>query len=125
MQVVDKFIMLNMAVNDMAKLKEFYSDKLGLEITNDYRQDDENWWVTLTFPEGGVSMTLSVNQGNMKPGSNHIYFGTTDIDAAHKDLSDKGIKVGDVQTDLYGPGSGVKFVELKDPDGNDVLLVQE
>jgi catechol 2,3-dioxygenase-like lactoylglutathione lyase family enzyme len=29
-----------------------------------------------------------------------------------------------VKNDLYGPGSGVKWFNLQDPDGNQVLLVQ-
>jgi hypothetical protein len=27
--------------------------------------------------------------------------------------------------DLYGPGSGVKFFQLQDPDGNQVTIAQE
>lgn len=125
MHVATKFIMFSMAVNDMEKAKDFYADKLGLEVTTDYRQDDQNWWVTLTFPEGGASLTLSTFHAQQKPGTMNVYFATADIEAAHKALVDKGVAAGDVQNDLYGPGSGVKFIDLKDPEGNKVLLVQE
>ena len=43
---------------------------------------------------------------------------------AHKELASKGVKVNDVKDDLFGPGSGVKWFNLEDPDGNQVLLVQ-
>ena len=124
MQPVNKFMMLYMAVSDMPKSKEFYADKLGLKIMTDYRQDDNNWWVSLTFPEGGVTITLSTFHGNTKPGTMNLYFATTDIGAAHKELNNKGIKVKEVKDDLFGPGSGVKWFELADPDGNQVKLVQ-
>jgi predicted enzyme related to lactoylglutathione lyase len=60
----------------------------------------------------------------MQPGTMSLYFATSDIAAAHKELSNKGVKVNEVQNDFYGPGSGVKFFDLQDPDGNQVLLHQ-
>jgi catechol 2,3-dioxygenase-like lactoylglutathione lyase family enzyme len=126
MQIVNKLMMLGMNVSDMPKAKAFYTDKLGLKVTTDYRQDDDNWWVTLTFPEGGASITLSRATGfeNMKPGTMALYFETSDIAAAHKELSSKGVKVNEVNEDLFGPGSGVKWFNLEDPDGNQILLAQ-
>lgn len=60
----------------------------------------------------------------MKPGTMSLYFASSDIDAAHKELSAKGAKVNEVKGDLYGPGSGVKWFNLEDPDGNKVFLVE-
>jgi len=40
MKIIDKLTMFYMAVSDMDKAKEFYVDKLGFKVTNDYRQDD-------------------------------------------------------------------------------------
>jgi len=125
MQTVDKIIMITMAVTDMPKAKEFYAEKLGLEVTQDYRQDDDNWWVTLTLPEGGPTVTLSTNHAHMKPGTMNVYLSTSDVAAAHEELVGKGVDVSEVQDDLYGPGSGVKFITFSDPDGSKLLLVQE
>ena len=126
MQVINKLMMVGMNLGDMPKAKEFYAVKLGLKVTTDYRKDDDNWWVTLASPEGGASITLARATGyeNMKPGTMTLYFETSDIDAANKELSSKGVKVNEVQDDLFGPGSGVKWFNLEDPDGNQVLLVQ-
>jgi catechol 2,3-dioxygenase-like lactoylglutathione lyase family enzyme len=126
-QVVNKFMMLTMNVSDMPKAKAFYADKIGLKVTTDYRIDDNNWWVSLTAPEGGASITLArstVYPENTKPDTLALYFATSDVVAAHKKLSNEGIQVNDIQDDLFGPGSGVKFFNLKDPDGNLVHLVQ-
>ncbi len=54
-----------------------------------------------------------------------LYFATSDVAAAHKELDGKGVKVNKIMDDLHGPGSGVKWFNLEDPDGNQVLLVQE
>jgi catechol 2,3-dioxygenase-like lactoylglutathione lyase family enzyme len=124
MQIVDKLVMFSMAVSDMPKAKAFYADMLGLIVTKEYRQDDKNWWVWLILPEGGVTIILATYHEHIKPGTVGVYFATSDIAAAHKELSKKGAKVKDIQDDLYGPGSGVKFFNLEDPDGAQVLLVQ-
>ena len=124
MQPVNKFIMLYMAVSNMPKAKEFYVDKLGLKVKQDYRQDDKNWWVSLTLPDGGVSITLSTFHGNAKPGTMNLYFATADVAASHKELVNKGVKVNEVKNDLFGPGSGVKWFDLEDPDGNQIKLAQ-
>jgi catechol 2,3-dioxygenase-like lactoylglutathione lyase family enzyme len=108
----------------MPKEKGFYVEKLGLKVTTDYRIDDNNWWVSLTFPEGGVTITFTTTHENMKPGTMKLYFATSDVAAAHKELSGKGVKITDVKDDLFGPGSGVKWFNLEDPDGNQVFLVQ-
>ncbi len=124
MQLADKFMMLQVAVSDMPKAKAFYVDKLGLKVESDYRRDDDNWWVALTLPEGGVTITLTTYHGHMKPGVLTLYLATADIVAAHKELSDKGVKVSEVGDDLHGPGSGVKWFNFKDPDGNLIHLEQ-
>ena len=76
------------------------------------------------MPEGGVSLTLSLDKEGIQPGKMGVYLATADIKAAHQELTDKGVEVSEVQDDLYGPGSGVKFVSLKDPQGNSVILLE-
>jgi catechol 2,3-dioxygenase-like lactoylglutathione lyase family enzyme len=129
MQTVNKLSMVSILVRDMKKAKEFYAEKLGLKVAKDYRQNDDNWWVTLTFPGGGASITLArsstTDNEPPKPDSMSFYFSTSDIAAAHKEFKAKGVKPGEVMDDLYGPGSGVKFFQLKDPDGNQLTFAQE
>jgi predicted enzyme related to lactoylglutathione lyase len=124
MQVAKKLMRFKVAVNDMPNAKALYVDKLGLKIESDYRRDDHNWWVSLTLNDGGASIVLTTAHENMKPGTMSLYFESPDIAAAHQDLSAKGAKVNQVNDDLYGPGSGVKWFNLEDPDGNRVFLVQ-
>jgi len=124
MQAINKFMMLQIAVSDMPKAKEFYADKLDLKITKDYRMDDENWWVELALPEGGVHVTLTTHHDHMKPGTMTLYFATQDIAAAHEQLKDKGVDVSDVQDDLHGPGSGTKWFNFKDQDGSLIHVEQ-
>ena len=127
--VVNKLTMVSVVVSDMKRAKEFYAEKLGLEVATDYRQNDDNWWVTLTLPGGGASLTLARSSTTSneppKPGTLGFYLSTFDIAAAHKELNEKGVSPGEIQDNLYGPGSGVKFFQLQDPDGNQVTFAQE
>jgi catechol 2,3-dioxygenase-like lactoylglutathione lyase family enzyme len=126
---VNKLTMVSVVVSDMKRAKEFYAEKLGLEVATDYRQNDDNWWVTLILPGGGASITLARSSTTSneapKPGTLGFYLSTSDIAAAHKELNEKGVKPGEIQDNLYGPGSGVKFFQLQDPDGNQVTFAQE
>jgi catechol 2,3-dioxygenase-like lactoylglutathione lyase family enzyme len=124
MEVVDKLMMFKMAVNDMPKAKALYVDKLGLKVETDHRRDDHNWWVSLTPNEGGASIVLTTSHENMKPGTMSLYFASLNLAAAHMDLSAKGAQVNEIKDDLYGPGSGVRWFNLEDPDGNQIFLVQ-
>jgi len=108
----------------MPKAREFYSGTLGLKVVQDYRQDDNHWWVSLVPPEGAVTIALTTYHEHMKPGTMTLYFATSDLSAAHQDLSAKGVRVNEIKNDLYGPGSGVKWFSLEDPDGNRVHLLQ-
>jgi predicted enzyme related to lactoylglutathione lyase len=121
---IDHVMMLSIAVTDMPKAKAFYSDKLGMKVTSDSRRDDRNWWVALAPPEGGTSVILTTSYENMKPGTMKLYFTTSDVAGTHEELSAKGAQVNDVKNDLFGPGSGVKWFSLADPDGNQIMLVQ-
>jgi len=129
MQAVNNLTMVSVVVSDMMKAKEFYGEKLGLVVATDYRLNDDNWWVTLILPGGGASITLARSSTTSneppKPGTLGFYLSTSDIAAAHKELNEKGVKPSEVSDDLYGPGSGVKFFQLQDPDGNQVTFAQE
>ncbi|HZD55654.1 MAG TPA: VOC family protein, partial [Anaerolineales bacterium] len=121
MQIVNKLYMVSVVVSDMNKAKEFYAKKLGLNVRADYRQNDDNWWVTLDLPHGEASLTLARSSTTSNeppdPGTIGFYFSTSDITAAQKELNEKGVKTGEIRDDLYGPGSGVKFIQFQDPDG--------
>ena len=127
--IVNQLTMVSVVVSDMNKAKEFYAEKLGLEVATDYRRNDDNWWVTLTLPNSGMSITLARSSTTSneppKPGTVGFYLSTLDIAAAHQVLNEKGVKTGEVRDDLYGPGSGVKFFQVQDPDGNQVTFAQQ
>jgi catechol 2,3-dioxygenase-like lactoylglutathione lyase family enzyme len=107
MQVVNKLMSFTMAVSDVPKTKAFYVDKLGLKVETDYCRDEQNWWGSLTLNEGGASIVLTTAHKNMKPGTMSLYFASSPVTVAHKELSAKGAKINQLNDDPYSPGSGV------------------
>ncbi|HUB93678.1 MAG TPA: VOC family protein [Verrucomicrobiae bacterium] len=124
MPALDKLMMIAIGVKNMPEAKEFYAEKLGLKVATDYRQDDDHWWVSLTLPEGGVTITLTTYHENATPGTMTLWFATSDLQATHKQFSDQGVEVNDIKDDLHGPGSGVKWFNFKDPDGTLIHVEQ-
>lgn len=128
-KIANQLTMVTVIVSDMKVAKEFYAEKLGLEVTADYRRNDNNWWVTLTLPGGGATLTLARSSTTAneppKPSTVSFYFSTSDIAGAHRALNEKGVETGEIRDDLYGPGSGVKFIQFQDPDGNQVTFAQQ
>jgi catechol 2,3-dioxygenase-like lactoylglutathione lyase family enzyme len=119
----EKLLMVMVAVTDMAKAKAFYAEQLGWSVTKDYGQGAHHW-VSLELPGGGASLTLSTMHEHMKPGAMTFYLSTSNVEAAYNELKAKGVEANEVKDDLYGPGSGVKWFDLSDPDGNRWLMVQ-
>lgn len=124
MEIIDKLMMLAVFVSDMPRAKEFYAEKLGLKVASDYRQDDNHWWVALTLPEGAVTVTLTTFHEKANIGLMTLWFATKDLTEAHKELSGKGVEVSKIGDDLHGPGSGTKWFNFKDPDGNLIHIEQ-
>jgi catechol 2,3-dioxygenase-like lactoylglutathione lyase family enzyme len=118
-----KLFMLSMAVTEMAKAKAFYAEQLGFQVTNDVGQGDHHW-VSLTFPGGGASLTLTTMHENMQPGTMKLYMATSDIEAMYHEYKARDVQANEVKNDLFGPGSGVKWFDFRDPDGNQWLVVQ-
>jgi len=125
MKTFEKLIQLMMVVTDMEKSKTFYADVMGFAVTTDYGQGDKHW-VNLSFPDGGVTLTLTTYLGeHLQPGTMSLYVATPDIQQAYDELSAKGVKpTSEISDDLYGPGSAVKWFSVADPDGNNLTIAQ-
>jgi catechol 2,3-dioxygenase-like lactoylglutathione lyase family enzyme len=117
------------SVRDLQKAKEFYGERLGLEVTE--------------MPEG---LQLRLARGHaifLYPKPNHepasftvLNFSVNDIDAAVAELKSLGIKLehydqGDIKTDekgifrSTGPRSGPTIAWFKDPDGNILSVLED
>jgi catechol 2,3-dioxygenase-like lactoylglutathione lyase family enzyme len=119
-------------VSDVDRAKEFYT-RLGWRLDADDAMGNDFRIVQLTPPGSGCSITFGKGITADAPGSLRGALIVSDIEAAHKDLVDRGINASEVFhgspfSRISGPDpdrqSYGSYVSFEDPDGN-VWIVQE
>lgn len=105
--------LINVPVSDVDRAKDFYV-RAGFVADHDHAVSDEIRFVQLTPPGSKASISVGRGLSEMAPGSlEGLQVVVEDIEAAHADLSGRGIEVSDVQDFPWG-----RFVFFADPDGN-------
>jgi len=101
-------------VSDVDRAKAFYVDKCGFNADHDHTVSDEVRFVQITPPGSACSIAFGKGLTQSEPGSiKGLQVVVDDADAAHADLSGRGVEVSDVDDQAWG-----RFVYFSDPDGN-------
>ena len=139
-----KFEIVVIPVSDVDRAKEFYG-KLGWRLDGDFTNGDDWRGIQFTPPGSGCSVIFGKNVTPAAPGSvQGMYLVVSDIEAARKELLDRGVEVSEVfhggdnvyagpdEPYLFGRirASGPdpehrsyrSFASFHDPDGNGWLL---
>jgi predicted enzyme related to lactoylglutathione lyase len=105
--------LVNVPVSDVDRAKAFY-EQAGFIAEHDHQLSDELRFVQLTPPGSKASISIGTGLTEMGPGSvEGLQLVVEDVEAAHAELSGRGIEVSDVQDFPWG-----SFVFFSDPDGN-------
>jgi predicted enzyme related to lactoylglutathione lyase len=100
-------------VSDVDRAKDFYVEQAGFDLDHDHQVSDELRFVQLTPPGSGCSIAIGP-PSEMAPGSlQGLQLVVSDIEAAHAELSGRGVEVGEIQDLPWG-----SLVFFSDPDGN-------
>src|SRR5271157_4218220 len=105
-------------VSNMDRAVQFYTEVLGLKLTNRFGDN----WATV---EAGKGLTIGLHPASPKypaPGTKGAVMLGLEIDEAIESvvalLSEKGVQIkGLIVRDQTG-----NFVQIEDPDGNDIYL---
>jgi len=104
---------------DVAALRKWYEDKLGLKFAGAYEEDGVEKYNEAKVGDGYFSV-MAHEWIDRAPGSaSGIVFEVDDIDASVADLRGKGVEVEDVYTTPV-----CKLTSLQDAEGNKVTLHQ-
>lgn len=95
-------------VKDRQKAKEFYLT-LGFKVLVEATDPHGDAWIQLGLPGSNTSISLASFQGTI--------YETDDIETEVKELKNKGIAIGQIDTTPWG-----KFAWFKDLDGNSLCL---
>jgi len=140
-----KFEIVVIPVSDIDRAKEFYQ-RLGWRLDADFATDDKDFRVVQFTPPGsGCSVIFGKRVTGATPGSSQgLYLIVSDIEAARKELMDRGVEVsepfhangggyaGSDEPFLFGENriegpdpnhsSYRSFASFNDPDGNGWLF---
>jgi catechol 2,3-dioxygenase-like lactoylglutathione lyase family enzyme len=109
-----KLELLCVPVDDVDAAKEFYVGKVGFHADHDQRVNESLRFVQLTPPGSGCSICIGEGLTTMPAGSlEGLQLVVDDADAAHEELSGRGVEVSEVDDQPWG-----RFVYFSDPDGN-------
>jgi predicted enzyme related to lactoylglutathione lyase len=109
-----KLELVAIPVSDVDRAKSFYVDQIGFNADHDHRVSDELRFVQLTPPGSACSIAIGDGVTDAPPGSvRGMQIVVPDIEAAHAELSGRGVEVGEIQDMPWG-----SFVFFSDPDGN-------
>ena len=109
-----KIELIGIPVSDVDRAKAFYTEQVGFNADHDHQVSDELRFVQLTPPGSACSITIGTGVIDTPPGSvQGMQMVVADIEAAHKELSERGVEVTEVQDFPWG-----RFVFFTDPDGN-------
>jgi predicted enzyme related to lactoylglutathione lyase len=109
-----KLELIAIPVTDVDRAKAFYVDQVGFNADHDHRVSDELRFVQLTPPGSACSIAIGDGVTEAAPGSvRGMQMVVSDIEAAHAELSGRGVDVGEIQDLPWG-----SFVFFSDPDGN-------
>jgi predicted enzyme related to lactoylglutathione lyase len=108
-----KLELVAVPVTDVDRAKAFY-EQVGFHADQDHTVSEEVRFVQLTPPGSGCSIAIGQGIMTTEPGSvQGLQLVVDDIQAAHDDLSGRGVEVSDIQDFPWG-----RFVFFTDPDGN-------
>jgi catechol 2,3-dioxygenase-like lactoylglutathione lyase family enzyme len=115
-----KLELVAVPVSDVDRAKAFYTEKVGFNADHDHTVSDEIRFVQLTPPGSACSIAIGKGVTKAEPGSvEGLQVVVEDADAAHAELLQRGVEVGEVQEFPWG-----RFVFFSDPDGNSWAVQQ-
>jgi predicted enzyme related to lactoylglutathione lyase len=109
-----KLELVAVPVSDVDRAKAFYVDQLGFNADHDHQVNEELRFIQLTPPGSACSIALGSGIVDAPPGSaKGLQLVVEDIEAAQKELGERGVETGDIQDFPWG-----RFLFFSDPDGN-------
>jgi predicted enzyme related to lactoylglutathione lyase len=114
------FEILSVPVSDQQRAKEFYRDILGFDLLREEAMGPGSKWIQLAPKGCATTIALVTWFDAMRPGGlQGVMLNVTDIDRDHRELSERGLKLSEIQQQPWG-----RYAMFSDPDGNGWILRQ-
>jgi serine phosphatase RsbU (regulator of sigma subunit)/catechol 2,3-dioxygenase-like lactoylglutathione lyase family enzyme len=110
-------------VRDQERSLRFFVETLGFRLRMDVRFASGNRWIEVGPPDGTASLALVVPREDLNEerlvGRSAVTFLTEDVEAKHKEWTERGVKF---TIGLHKPAWGGTFCRFEDLDGNGFVL---
>ncbi|HEY1969199.1 MAG TPA: VOC family protein [Pseudonocardia sp.] len=128
---------ITLSVSDVDRAAAFYTEQVGFTLDVDYHPTPGFRVVQLTPPGSACSVQIGIGLTDAPAGSSRTtYLVVTDIEATHRALGERGVKISDIRhkspvEDWQGgwePGIDptrrdyASLADFTDPDGNTWVL---
>lgn len=114
-----KLEVIGIPVSDVDRSKAFYTEQVGFVLDHDISPAEGMRVVQMTPPGSPTSVVIGAGMPLGEPGSTRgPQLVVDDLDAAHAELTARGLEIGDILQ--LGPegAPGSRFAFFNDPDGN-------
>ena len=118
--------LVSVSVSDQDKALNFYTEKLGFDVTTDETFGEGMRWLEVSLPGNDVSLALfkPMKPDHPAPGTlNNVHLKTGDIESAYEELGQRGVEFEGPIMRMGDPVPPMAF--FRDPDGNRFMLVQD
>ena len=117
---IKSFEIVSVPVSDQQRSKQFYRDVLGFDLVREMPMGPGQSWIQLAPPGCSTTIALVTWFDGMKPGGlQGVMLNVSDIDADHKELAARGLKLTAIKQEPWG-----RYATFADPDGNGWILRQ-
>ena len=111
-------------VSDQDKALDFYTGILGFEVRADIPFGESERWLEVAPRGAATGIAIMPPRPGASPGHDQacVALTTNDLDADYATLREKGV---DVDEPMGGDGPVPRMFFFRDPDGNNLLEVEE
>ncbi len=114
------FEIISVPVSDQERAKLFYRDILGFDLLREEPMGPSAKWIQLSPKGCSTTIALVAWFDTMRPGGlQGVMLNVTDIDADHRVLAARGLKLSPIEQQPWG-----RYAMFSDPDGNGWILRQ-
>ena len=109
-------------VHDIARSANFYQERLGFKMTQQWEPDGKLAWCRLERDGAAVMLQQAIpEEDGLADGRGRgvvFYFNCDDADAMHADLTNRGLAIAPPVAAYYG----MNQLFVKDPDGYELCI---
>jgi len=111
--------LFSVPVSDQDRARDFYVERLGMELVDDQPMGPGRRWVRVRPAGGETAITLVTWFDSMPAGSlKGLVLETDDVEGDARRLREQGVPIeGGLQEAPWG-----RYIQLRDPDGNGLIL---